>query len=106
MALRTAQDLDWSNTTEAMAREIISRAEIYLQSQLQAGIAADQRAVTLAGMFIATATAIALGVLAVWSTTGDIPLLTSGIVSAGFLTIASGFCMWAARPIDFFFPGS
>lgn len=89
-----------------MVREIVLKAEMYMQSQLSAAIASDQRAMTLVGVFVATATAGAGGAFAFWQTTGDIRLLLTGVVSAALLLVAASFCMWAARPCNFYFPGA
>lgn len=73
--------------------------ELRLQAQFEAAIAADQRAIGVAGMLIAAAsilTALAQGD----TVDGTLLIGAAGLVGAAFL---AGF---AARPQDFYTPGA
>jgi hypothetical protein len=80
-----------------LLEEIISQAEKRLQAQLELGKAADQRAMTFAGMLLA-GVAILSGLAF-----GDHPLTTqrpSLIVLAVGLIMSASLALWSARPID------
>ena len=100
------EGLDWSEVEEPMARQILTQAETYLQSQLQCAIAADGRATSMAALFVTLALA-ALGAGFGYSNETDkLSPLLAGLASGALLTAAASCAAWAARPIDFFFPGN
>jgi hypothetical protein len=95
-----------TNNAESL-RQLAGAADIYLQGQLAAAIAADQRALVFAG-FLAAATA-ALGSAAVavlTSSVADHFLGRLAIVAAAGLLVAMVCAVVAARPVRWFFPGS
>lgn len=96
----------WDNIPEDTARVILHQAETFMASQLQVALAADQRAVTAASVFIALATAILAATLAYWAGTNDLPILIGGILTTALLCISAFAGFWAARPILFYFPGN
>lgn len=77
-----------------------------MQAQLQAALASDQRAVTMASIFATVAAAIVAGALAYWDKKDDAQVLVAALAAATPLTIGAVLGMWAARPIDFYFPGN
>jgi hypothetical protein len=88
-----------------MARDILAQGELFLQTQFQSAVASDQRATTMAGLLITVSTAIFAGVVTLWDKlTQD--ALNGGLVSAVTLLAAAFAAAWAARPIDFWYPGS
>lgn len=88
-------------------QEVVREGELMLAAQLAVASAADQRAMTLAGLLIAGATASAGGVVAMLL--GDSPnwniALVGSAYAAAAITIA-GFALWSARPGRFSFPGN
>src|SRR5512146_2327154 len=99
-------EIDWSNTTPEMAECIASQGEKFLQAQLQVGIASDQRAMTMAGVFSAVATAMIAGALTYWDKTGSGPILAAGLVGGAVMLVGVGLCLWSARQIEFGYPGN
>jgi len=89
-----------------MAREIKSQGERFLEAQLQVALASDQRAATMAGIFAAIAAAAIAGSIAYWDKTGSAPVLSSGLAGGVWMMLGVGLCLWAARPVDFYFPGN
>jgi len=60
---------------------------------------ADQRAVTVASVYIAAATAIVAGILAFLSSNAiSLPVIAAGIVAASMFYIGALFCLWTAFP--------
>jgi hypothetical protein len=98
--------VDWTGVSEPMTRQIADQGEKFMTAQLQVAIAADQRAMTLASVFAAIATAAIAGALAYWDKVGSIPILLAGLIGGVWMLIGSGVCMWAARTIDFYLPGN
>ncbi len=97
--------VDWTGTTEPMVRDILMQGETFLQAQFQSALAADQRATTLAGILVTLSTAVFAAAIATWE---QVPAdaLYGMSAMAGILLVAGAFAAWAARPIDFWFPGS
>ncbi|WP_294122088.1 hypothetical protein [Sphingomonas sp.] len=99
------EGVDWTGVSEPMVRQILAHGDMFLQAQLQSAIASDQRATTLAGMLATLSAAAFAAAVALWgkiSVDGMAGLLTMAI----FQLIAALCSAWAARPIDFFIPGS
>lgn len=88
------------------AENALKQGELYLSAQLQAGLAADQRATTIAALFAGFSAAISAVSLGYWDKTSDIPILVSGLSGAVLMALGSLICLWAARPINFFYPGN
>lgn len=91
---------------EDVQREIIREAEARLQAQLVVSMAADQRALTLAGFQIASVTA-ALGGGMVLVFNGKMPelLLAVSIFIVSFL-VSAFKSIDSVRPSEFCFPGN
>jgi hypothetical protein len=89
-----------------MAERLLQQGETFLQAQFESAIAADQRAMTMAAFFASVAAAIGAGSIAYWDKSVDLPILISGLVCAGLMATGACICLWAARPVDFFFPGT
>jgi hypothetical protein len=100
-----AQDATGSVDAE-MASTVLRQGELYLQAQLQSAIASDQRAATMAAFFGSVGTAVAAVTIAYWDKSGDVPILISGLIAAALMAVGACICLWAARPVDFFFPGN
>lgn len=106
MASEVSKSEGWDGVSEPMARQILSQAETYLQAQLQTALAADSRATTMAGLFVTLALAALGGGLGYWDKAGASSPLIAGLIAGGLFTAAAGHAAWAARPIDFYFPGN
>ena len=106
MVDNSQDDIDWSATSEEMARQIFQQGETYLNAQFASALASDQRATTIAGFFAAIASAILAAALAYWDKTADLPILLAGLSGATCMTIGSLFSLWSARPINFYYPGN
>lgn len=88
--------------------EIVRQAEKFLESQLQAGVAADQRAVTLASVVAALASALIAGFAFALVETST-KLLAFGTVLLPmifFLIVAVGLAAYTCRPVDWCYPGN
>lgn len=99
-------DIDWTGVSEPMVRQISQQAETFMQAQLQAALAADTRAMTMASALVTVATAILAGALAYWDKSGAVSILAGGIVTAMAMLIAAALGVYAARPVNFYFPGN
>ena len=88
--LQREYDLDWSQVSDDMARQILHQGELYLATQVQTAIAADQRATTSASIFSGFAAALAVAFLAYASdkavgfaaTVGAVGAITALVVGA------------------------
>ena len=89
-----------------MADRVLRQGELYLQAQLQSAIAADQRATTMAAFFGTLGSAVVAASIAYWDTTSDLPTLIAGLAGAAFMVSGAGVCLWAARPVNFYFVGN
>lgn len=88
-------------------QEIVREAEVYLGAQLQAGIAADQRAVTFASVVGAVAAVLVGGfVAAAYGDSG--PGNLGWIVFPGVmgLLVSMALATWAGRPVDWHHAGT
>lgn len=92
------------------AEHAVGQGEKFLAGQLAIGLAADQRAAVLSGIFMATATAVALGILAVIAAE-KIPdatkhsLCGACFVAAGAFLTAAYLCAKACQPELFYHCG-
>ncbi|MBW6523430.1 hypothetical protein KZ810_07955 [Sphingomonas sp. RHCKR47] len=83
------------------------RAEVRLQAQLSAAIAADQRAMVWSGLLAAAAAALASAAsVCLTSSPPKIGLGYTAVVGCGGLLIGLLFAVLAARPSRWFYPGS
>jgi hypothetical protein len=89
-----------------MAEAVLRQGELYLQAQLQSAIASDQRATTMAAFFSSMGAAIAAASLAYWDRSGEIAILVAGLSGGILMAAGACLCLWAARPVDFYFPGN
>ncbi|AZO04338.1 hypothetical protein [Mesorhizobium sp. M2A.F.Ca.ET.043.02.1.1] len=88
--------------------EILRQAELHLQAQLSAAIAADQRAYTFAGLNVATSVLLMGGSYSLATQQHD-PNLFIGAVAffvAVGLFVAAWVAVMSARSVDFEFAGS
>lgn len=100
------EEIAWSDVDQKMALQILKQGETYLTAQLQAALAADARAAALAGLYTTLSLAVFAGGLGYWDKTGNLSALLSAIASGTSLAIAAALSAYAARPIDFYFPGN
>lgn len=98
--------IDWSGVTEDMARQIAGQGETFLKAQLQAALAADSRATAMAGLYVTLALAVIAAGLGYWDKTGNSSALWSAALAGGLLVVAAILAAWAARPIEFYYPGN
>jgi len=98
---------DWTNVKDDVVREIAREAEEYLKAQLQAAIAADQRAIRLvASMVTITSAVFVAGVAWLDKNPWHLPVLSAmAVASLGFGT-AIVFAMISAKPTKFHFVGN
>lgn len=96
---------DWATADPEMVRFIHEQAEIYLQAQFQSALASDSRATTLASIVASVSAAVFAGCIALWDKL-DTAALWGGMVTASILLVAAIAGAWAARPIDFYMPGT
>ncbi|WP_165402800.1 hypothetical protein [Rhizobium leguminosarum] len=89
-----------------MAEKVLHQGELFLQAQFESAIASDQRAMTMAAFFASVAAAIAAGAIAYWDKSSDVPILIAGLSGSSLMAVGACVCLWAARPVDFYFPGS
>jgi len=100
------EGLDWSRVSEEMARLIMQQGETFLQAQLQAGLASDHRAMTSASILVALSSAAVAASIAYWTETNEISIMAAGLVAAALFGVGAFLCGWAARPVDFYYPGN
>ena len=81
--------VDWNGVSEEMARQIFQQGETYMQAQLAIAVAADQRAITAASIFAATAVAVLGVTLAYWATKPDLPILLAGLAATFTMTFGA-----------------
>ena len=98
--------IDWSDVDLETARQILHQGEVFLSAQLTAALAADQRAMTSASIFIGFAAVMLGASLAYWGEHKDVALFVAGLTGAVLMFSASVCCFLAARPRDFYYPGN
>ncbi len=89
-----------------MAQFIVAQGEKYLQAQMQMAVASDQRAMTMAGVFSAIATATIAGAIAHWDKSASVPILTGGLLGGQCMLLGTATCLWSAKQVDFYYPGN
>jgi len=98
---------DWAKADAETVKEIVRGGEAYLAGQVRFATSADQRAVVLAGVFIAAGTAI-IGAL-VAAMTVDVAaaaLVVGGAAWALCLMMGGALCISTALPVKFYMPGN
>jgi hypothetical protein len=87
--------------------EIVREGELQVQAQLQTSLAADSRALTIAGACLAAATTL-LGAAAALSKSSSPDTFLIMVASAlGLvLLLSAGLAVYSARPVPFGFPGN
>lgn len=88
-----------------MLAEIVREAESFIAAQLQSGIAADQSAVTFAGVLAAGTAALLAGQLALFDQGASAAIWVLGLVIVAF-GVAIIHAFLACRPVDFNYPGN
>jgi hypothetical protein len=97
---------DWANADPDVTRFVFDQADKYLSTQLTAGIAADQRATFAAATFSGFSGAILAASVGYHAAQPDPSILLAGLVT-GFAFFAAAACsFYAARPVDFNYPGN
>jgi hypothetical protein len=92
---------------EDVLAEVVREGELRLQAQLSTATAADQRALTLAGFQVASASAaLAGGGALIVSDKPDPALATVAILFAGAMIVAAAISIKTARPSKFHLPGN
>jgi hypothetical protein len=94
---------DYSAARDEVLAEIIREAEARLQAQLTAAVAADQRAMTFAGLMLAAAAAM---IGAAIGASPNTPLTVPIFVTALGLFASAVVAVIAARPIGWDFVGN
>ena len=97
----------YKSTDVVLLREIVTSAEARLQAQLTASLAADQRALVLAGFLLAVI--VALGGAAAALLLKDPKQLFLGYTAFGCavgLLVALSLTVYAARPVDWSYPAT
>ncbi len=89
-----------------MAEKVLYQGELYLQAQFASALASDQRAMTTAAFFASVAAAITAGVIAYWDKSAEVSILVAGLSGAALMAVGACICLWAAKPVDFYFPGT
>jgi hypothetical protein len=103
--------MDWSKAKPDVVQHVVKEGQSYLDAQLHLGTSADQRASVLAGIFIAAATGVLLGLasLAAAKTSSAahmFPVFLGGLVTALLLLSAGSLCVAATMPVKFWLPGN
>lgn len=100
-------EIDWTSTPEPMAKAILRQSEMYLATTVTLGIAADQRAATLVGIFSAFATAVAGGVaIELSSATPKTALVAGGTIMSLMLASSAIMCVVSMMPAKMAIAGS
>jgi hypothetical protein len=106
MTAQRDYDLDWTDVSGEMAERILKQGELFLESQLKIGLAADQRAMVSAGIFAAFSASLVAATTAFISQHLSIEAAGAGYASAAMLLIGSIVCARSARPQPFGHAGS
>lgn len=97
----------YKTADESLLREIIASAEVRLQSQLTASLAADQRALVLSGFLVPTIAALVGGAAALFLQKPSEDFLgLVALLSALGLFVSLSLTIYAARPVPWCFPGT
>ena len=99
-------DLSWKGYDPDKVREILNLGQAQLQAQLDTALAADARATAMAGLYVTLGLAVLAAGLAVWDNDANTTLLWPAIAAAGLFLVAGARAGWAARPVEFYLPGT
>jgi len=101
--------MDFSKIDDIFSREIIRGGEAYLDGMLRVATSADQRASSLAGIFIAAATALLAAVIALsnpaWAVGSKLALILGGGSAALMFLAGAVMCLRTIMPVEFWLPG-
>ena len=94
--------MNWANVSDESVRELHRQGEACLDGTIKLALAADQRATTLCGVLGAGAVALMAAAATVLAGAHvNVALVSSALVCALLLLIASLFCALACRPGNF-----
>lgn len=94
-------EVEWEDVDERIAERIASQGQAYLEVQFQASLHSDQRAMSLAGVVVALATALIGGGIGFWTIT-DSRFLAIWALGAGLsFLFAMVFALIASMPGKF-----
>lgn len=97
----------YASDDTALLREIVASAEARLQAQLTASLAADQRALVLAGFLVAVIAALISGATALLLQTPPQRFLGYVAMAASLgLFVSLALTVYTARPVKWAFPGT
>lgn len=100
-------EIDLSEISDEMAREILRQGEMHVEALLSSSIAVDQKAINLAGIFAIILTAVLGGfVIIVTGKEGPLAILISAIVTATMLFAGVVLCVVASWPSKFHIVGN
>jgi len=95
-------EMDWKDVSDSALREMLRQAETRLDSLLKTAIGADQRAITLMGVFGAVGVALLVSAATIGTRAEpNLPLIVAIVSTAILLLFAGLMCGRAGRPIDF-----
>lgn len=99
-------EIDLAGIPDESVREMHQLAEACLAGTMQLGIAADQRATTMLGIFGAGSVALLAAIATILAATPkNWPFIAGAATAAVLLFIAAALSAWAARPIYFYTGG-
>lgn len=104
--MNQANDDQLSGIPTETAKQMLEQGRLYLQAQLEAGVAADQRATSIATFFGSVAGLLFTVAIAYWQYAKDLQIVTFCAVAATLMVVGALICLWSARPVNFFFPGN
>ena len=96
----------WDSVKPEMLDFVFEQADKHLAAQLTMGIASDARAISIASIFIGFSGVIVAATTGYWAAIPSCLVLAVGISIGVTLFIAALCCFWAARPVDFYYPGN
>ena len=106
MAIET-ESTSYKSTDAVLLRDVAQSADARLQAQLTSALAADQRALVLAGFLVAAAVALVGGAVALRLSNPPQEYLSDVALSCAFgFLVGLALCVFAARPTDWGYPGT
>lgn len=106
MSIETEPSSYATNDT-TLLREVVASAETRLEAQLTASLAADQRALVLAGFLVAVIAALVSGAAALLLQTPPQRYLGFlAMFAAGGLFVSLALTVYTARPVKWGYPGT
>ena len=101
-----ANPLNFKGVDEHILNRIILESESFLAAQNAAALAADQRAMSFAGLMVQAALAVGAGATALFlQPNPDTALARSALATAVALTVSAGVAAYSAKPVRFHFVG-